>query len=62
MTLKELKDRVEAYRVALKGKSGKPIVASESGPVSMGLIDAVVSVLEAHEKRMAEIESQLVNR
>ena len=58
MTVQELKDKVESYRGAMKAKSGKVMVASEAGPVGLGVINAVVAVLEAHEKRIEELEGK----
>lgn len=58
MTVQELKTKVESYRESLKTKSGKITAFSETGPVGMGVIDAVVSVLEAHEKRIAKLEAK----
>ena len=59
MTAQELKDKVESYREAMKAKSGKVMVASEAGPVGLGVIDSVVSVLQAHEKRIEELERKV---
>lgn len=56
MTVQELKNKVESYREAIKKESGKVMVASEAGPVGLGVIDAVVRVLETHEKRIEELE------
>jgi hypothetical protein len=57
MTVQELKKKVESYR--LKTKSGKITAFSEAGPVGMDVIDSVVSVLEAQEKRIEKVEQKL---
>jgi hypothetical protein len=59
MTVQELKKKVESYRESLKTKSGKITAFSEAGPVGMDVIDSVVSVLEAQEKRIGEVEQKL---
>ena len=59
MTLDELKAKVEGYREDLKEKSGKGCVFSEGGPANMGLIDALASVLEAQEVRIAGLEQKV---
>jgi hypothetical protein len=57
MTAQELKKKVESYREALKKKKGV-IVASEAGPVGIDVIDSIVTVLEAHEKRIEGLEGR----
>ena len=63
MRVQELKDKVESVHEELKKRKGAPRVqlASESGPIGIGLIDAVVSVLETLEKRIDELERGIVN-
>jgi hypothetical protein len=57
MTIDGLKAKVEAYREILaKEKNGKGVVFSESGPVGMSLVDAIVQALEALEKRVKAVE------
>ena len=59
MGIDELKVTVDAYRKDLEGKSGKTCLFSEKGPVGMGLIDAIVSVLEAQQNRITDLERKL---
>ena len=56
MTLDQLKGTVETYRQSLKGKSGKMVVFGESGPASIGLIDAIVATIETLQKRVEDVE------
>lgn len=58
MPLDELKAKVEAHRESLKAKSGHLVHFSETGPVGIGLIDAIVALLEAQERRIAEVEKR----
>ena len=60
MTVQDLKGKVESLREALKNKKGV-VMLSESGPIGIGVIDAIVSVLDAHEKRIEELERGMVN-
>lgn len=59
MTIEELKTKVETYREDLKKKPGSPVCFSETGPVGMSLIDAIVNVLESQQKRIKELERKL---
>jgi len=59
MTVRELKELVEAYSEGLKGKHGKITTLSETGPVGIGIIDSIVRVLEAQENRIDELERKL---
>ncbi len=59
MTIEELRSTVESYRNGLKKNSGKQCLSSESGPVGMLLIDAIVAVLEAQERRIEEISRKV---
>ncbi len=61
MTVEELKQKVESYREGLKTRTGKLTKFSDTGPVGMGVIDAVVRVLEAQEKRIEALERGSVN-
>jgi len=56
MTIAELKTAVERYRQDLKSKAGKIVNFSESGPVGMTVIDSIVEMLEAQQKRIEELE------
>jgi hypothetical protein len=58
MTVEQLKERVEKYRAGLKQKEGLACVFSETGPASMGLIDALVAALEAQEARIQALENR----
>jgi hypothetical protein len=55
MTVSELKENVESYRSGLKGKSGL-CSFSETGPVGMSVIDAIVATLEAQQKEIDELK------
>ncbi len=59
MKIQELKSVVEAYRQRVKEKAGKLVGFSETGPVGMSVIDSVVKVLEAQDKRIEELERKL---
>ena len=56
MKLDELKQKVSEYREGLKEKSGNIVKFSETGPVSVGLIDFIVSVLDDQEGRIGKLE------
>ena len=56
--IEDLKKMVESYGEDLKTKSGRVTRFSEAGPVGMNVIDSVVTVLEAHEKRIAALEGR----
>ena len=56
MNVDELKAQVEAYRKGLEDKSGHLCRFSETGPVGMSLIDAIVSVLEAQQQQIDHLE------
>ncbi len=55
MNIEELRSTVESYRSGLKEKSGSVCMFTESGPVGMSLIDAILAVLEAQDRRIEEI-------
>ncbi len=59
MNIDKLKAEVEAYREKLKGKSGEVCIFSETGPVGMSLIDAIVTVLEAQQQQINDIEKKV---
>jgi len=58
MKIDELKQRIEKCRSDLKQKDGRICSFSETGPVNIGLIDAIADVLEAQERRIKELESR----
>jgi len=59
MTIEELKAKVKSYRASLEEKSGKICHFSETGPVGMSLIHAIVAALETMDQRLTKLEGQL---
>lgn len=59
MTVQQLKERVEAYREELRAKGSKVVMSSEGGPIGIGPIEAIVTVLEGQEKRITELKAEL---
>ena len=62
MTIAELKARVEKQREHLRQNDGNTCLMSESGPVGISVIDAIVQVLEAQQKRIDELERRAPSR
>ncbi len=58
MTIDELKSKVETYRTGLEEKSGSMCMFSETGPVGMSLIDALVDMIEAQQSRIESLEKK----
>jgi hypothetical protein len=58
MKIDELKRRIEKCRSDLKQKDGRICSFSETGPVNIGLIDAIADVLEAPDQRIRELENR----
>ena len=56
MTIDELKSKVETYRTGLKEKSGHMCHFSDTGPVGMSLIDALVAAIESQQLRIEKLE------
>ena len=56
MQVTELKARVDQYRAQLHQQSGCAVRFSETGPVGMALIDALVEAVDALEKRVTDLE------
>jgi hypothetical protein len=54
--IEELKQKVKSCRTDLKDKMA---TFSESGPLGISIVDAIVAVLESQELRIVELESQL---
>lgn len=54
MKIEELKSKVESHRDGLKGKSGV-CMFSESGPVGMSVIDAIVAMIESQQREIDEL-------
>jgi len=61
MTIDELKARIESYREGLRKQSGRQCMFSETGPVGMGLVDAIAAVLEDQQKRINRLEGKTGN-
>ncbi len=59
MTIDKLKSNVEAYRKSLEEKSGEMCMFSETGPVSMGVIDAIVTAIGSQQQRIEALENRL---
>jgi len=59
MTVDELKRKVDAYRKDLKAKSGKAVVFSETGPVGISLIEAIVAALETQQRQSEKLEKEV---
>jgi hypothetical protein len=57
MDINELKKRVADYRVTLKQKSGAAVCSSETGPVGISMIDALVAALETQDQRIKALEA-----
>jgi hypothetical protein len=57
MKIEELKSAVEAQREGLKKKSGI-CRFSESGPVGMPVIDALVAMIESQQKEIDELKER----
>ena len=62
MPVDDLKEKILAYRHALRQKSGHAVLFGEAGPVNMGIIDAMVAVFEAQEKRIELLEKRIATR
>ncbi|MGD0462529.1 MAG: hypothetical protein ABSB74_08575 [Tepidisphaeraceae bacterium] len=58
MEIAELKKQVADYRSFLKEATGKMPRFSETGPANMGLIDALVAVVEKQEQRIVALEKR----
>jgi hypothetical protein len=58
MTIHSLKAMVDAKRMELKAKAGHMAATSDRGPIGIDLIDAIVKVLEAHQKQIDELKVQ----
>lgn len=56
MNISELKTKVEEYRKSLVERNGRTVVFSETGPVGMKVIDALVQALETQAMRIDELE------
>jgi len=59
MDIAELKKKVEEYQARLTINAGKMVVFSETGPANMGLIEALVSVIEKQEQRIVALERKI---
>jgi hypothetical protein len=59
MKIDELKLRIEKCRSDLKQKDGRICSFSATGPVNIGLIDAIAEVLELQDRRIKELESRV---
>ena len=59
MTMKELKAKLASDRREMALKSGKQMLISENGPAGFGLIDGIISVLEAQQKQIDALEQRL---
>ena len=57
MTIEALKAATEKYRSDLVKKSGSGVLFSETGPANMGLIDAIIKVIEVQEQRIKTLEA-----
>lgn len=57
MTVEELKTKIEAYRAALRDKKGIAMF-SESGPVGMSVIDALVAAIESQQLQIEELQKK----
>jgi hypothetical protein len=58
MTVQEVTSRVEAYRRGLKKNTGRAVKFTLAGPVNMGLIEAMLSLLQEQEQRIAALEGK----
>lgn len=59
MTVQQLKDKIAAQHVSLHQKKGHMVAFSDSGPVGMGLIEAIAEVLANQEARIASLEARV---
>ncbi len=55
MNINELKAKVEAHREELKKKAGMQVQFSETGPVGISVIDAIVQTLEDQQRQIDEL-------
>lgn len=61
MNTEALKQKVDTYRDSCRKKEGSGVLFSETGPASLSLIDALVEVIVAQEKRIADLEHKTRN-
>ena len=59
MLIQELKAVVAEYKDRLQSSGGAVVRISESGPASMGLIDALVQTVDAQDRRLSELKSKI---
>jgi hypothetical protein len=61
MKVDELKSKVEGYRESLRKNAGKMVAFSETGPVGMSVIDALVATIERQERLINELWHKTVS-
>lgn len=61
MTIDELKEKAEQYRIHLEKSTGKIVSFGKSGPASMYLIDDIIQVLESQQKAIDELREGKMN-
>jgi hypothetical protein len=59
MKVDELKAKVEECRENLKKGGARLLTSSSDGPIGIGLIDAIVSVLEDQDRRIDDLEKRV---
>lgn len=60
MKVQELRNRLEVARQELKAKKGQMVVFSDTGPIGIGLVEAMVSIIEELEQRVKNMEIKSV--
>lgn len=59
MTIDELKDAVEKYKVQLKKQPQHvSILSNQTGPIDIGVVERVVAAMETLNERISKLEKK----
>ena len=61
MSVEALKRKVEDYRGKLKASAGSPIVSSETGPIGISMIDALVATVKSQQRQIDELKRKIAD-
>ncbi len=59
MHVDELRRMLDAFRITLKGREGKPCVYSDSGPPTLGLVESLITAIEGQQIEIASLERRI---
>lgn len=58
MKIEEFKKELSDYKENMSNKKGSFVTAGKSGPVSIGLVEKLLDIIESQDQRISDLERE----